>query len=769
MDLVGKTVGHFKILGQIGKGGMGVVYDATDLRLPRRLALKFLPDEVRADQTTLARFRREAESLSRLNHPHICTIYDIGTYRRRPFIAMERLEGQTLQARLAQGLLPLAEVFDVGLQIADALGAAHAQGIVHRDVKPGNVFMTTRGVVKLLDFGLAKEWRPIDEMEGHRDVSIISIPGRPLGTPSYMSPEQIRQGDIDGRSDLFSLGALLYRMTCGRSPFEGESVLDTIHNILDIDPPPVSSYRPDAPAGLDQVLATLLRKAPAERYPTTHDLMEALRQLRDEMPGGTSTQASLAVLPFENMGAGPDDYFGEGLADELITCLARIEGVRVVSRASAFEFKGDEDVTDVGRRLRVRSVLHGTVRRSAGRVRISVRLVEVATGVHLWSQNYERDLRDIFDVQEEIAERITNALQGRLQRYADRPLIRRYTDNLDVYNTYLQGRYWLHQQTTEGFIKGYEFFNAALQEESRFAPALAGLADYYSLIGFFGVQPPTEVWPEAKAKAQQAIAMDPTLAEAHTSLALALSQYEWNFAGAEREHQEAIRLSPGAARGRYFYGLHLMLMGRLSEARKEMTQALTLDPLSKQSMSALAYICYYAGDLDGALRECRRAIARDPAYFEVYGCLGLTQVARGDLDGGIEAFREADRLTGGMFPLAHAFLCYALGLAGKVAEARELLAGLEAARAERYVPPVYLAVALIGLGEIERALSALDDAYVAKDGTILFLRLLPVFEPLRGDGRFENLCRVLALPEPARGVLDSGHAETRSVPAVGRS
>jgi TolB-like protein/Flp pilus assembly protein TadD len=760
VTLVGKTVAHFKVVREIGKGGMGVVYEANDLRLPRRVALKFLPDDVTTDTAALARFRREAETLSRLNHPHICTIYDIGTYRRRPFIAMERLEGRTLRARLQEGVLTLPEIFDLGLQIADALGAAHAQHIVHRDVKPGNVFITTSGVAKLLDFGLAKEHgRALDNRD---TASAETARERLFGTPGYMSPEHVRHDEVDARSDLFSFGALLYRMTCGRSPFDGGTVFETLKNILDVDPAPVSSYRKDVPPGLDQVISTLLRKRPNERYATIHELMEALRKLRDEMPAAAATLASLAVLPFENRGPGPDDYFGEGLADELITCLARLEAVRVVSRGSAFELKGEDDVTDVGRRLRVRNVLYGTVHRSGERVRISARLIEVATGAHLWSQKYERDLHDIFDLQEEIAERITNALQARLPRYADRPLMRRYTDNPEVYNTYLQGRYWLHQQTMEGFARGYELFTRVLQTEPRFAPALAGLADYYTLVGFFGFQPPMEVWPEAKAKAEQAIAMDPSLAVAHTSLALALSQYDWDFPGAEREHQEAIRLSPGDARARYFYGLHLMLMGRLAEATREMTQALTLDPLSKQTTSALAYIGYYSGDFDAALRECRRAIALDAAYFETYGCLGLTQIALGRLDDAIASFREADRLTGSMFPLAQAFLSYALGYAGKTDEARELLASLYATREQRYVPPAYLAVAELGLGEIERAFIALEDAYLVKDGTLLFLRILPVFRPLRGDSRFENLCRRVGLPNAAAAALAATDADTHT-------
>jgi TolB-like protein/Flp pilus assembly protein TadD len=764
VELVGKTVGHFRIVGEIGKGGMGVVYEAQDLRLPRRVALKFLPDEVGSDDAALARFQQEAESLSRLNHPHICTIYEIGAYRRQPFIAMERLEGETLGQRLERGPLPITEIFDFGLQVADALAAAHTQNIVHRDVKPGNVFLTTQGVIKLLDFGLATRRRSPEETTGPDEPSTGPM-GHVSGTPGYVSPEQLRQHPIDGRSDLFSLGALLYRMTCGRSPFEAPTVLETINNVLHKDPPPVSAYRPDVPAGLDVCIATLLRKNPRERYPSTHEVMEALRRLRDDVSGGRSTMASLAVLPFLSRGVAADQYFGEGLADELITSLARLEGVRVTSRTSAFEFKGDDDVAEVGRRLGVRSVLHGTARWSGDRVRISARLVDVATGTHLWSEIYERNLRDIFDVQEDIAQRITTALQWRLQRYAGRPLLRRYTDNPEIYNRYLEARYWLHQQTMEGFARASDLFEAVLREEPRFAPALAGLAHYYILIGFFGVRPPMEVWPEAKAKAQQAIAMDPGLSAAHTSLALALTQYEWDFAGAEREHREAIRLSPGDAQSRYFYSLHVLMMGRLPEALREMTRALELDPLSKQILSALAYIHYYAGNYDEALRQCRRTIAVDPTYFETYGCLGLTQLALGRKEEAIEAFDEADRLTGRVFPLARAFLAYALGLAGRTTEAREVLAALDSARQQHYLPPTYLAIGEIGCGNVQAAFTALEEAYAVKDSTLLYLRILPVFRPLSRDPRYESLCRRLALPVLSTEGLGTADVGTRTWPA----
>jgi TolB-like protein/Flp pilus assembly protein TadD len=747
VDLLGKTVGHFQIVRQLGKGGMGVVYEAQDLRLPRRVALKFLSLDVTPDGATLARFKREAETLSRLNHPHICTIHDIGAHHRRPFIAMELLEGQTLRERLQAGPLPLDDVLDFALQIADALAAAHTRDIVHRDVTPGNIFVTRDGLLKLLDFGVAIHGSAVDSHRRSEDGTWDRTWGV-AGTPGYMSPEQILQQPIDARSDLFSFGALLYCMVSGRSPFEAASIVETINNIVSQDPPPVSSLRDGVPAGLDACIATLLRKTPDARFRSTHELMEALRQVRDELSPDAAALTSIAVLPFKSLGVAPDPYFGEGLADELITCLARVEGIRVTSRASAFEFTGGADLQAAAEGLGVRCVLHGTARRSGSRIRISAHLVDVRTGGYLWSENYERNLRDIFDVQEEIARRITTALQSRLQRYAGRPLLRRYTDNPEVYNKYLEARYWLYQLTLEGLTRARELFEEVLRDEPGFAPALAGLADYCTLVGFFGVRPPMEVWPEAKAKAEQAIAMDPSLGAAHTSLALALTQYQWDFPRAERQHREAIRLSPGDARARYYYGLHLMMMGRLGDAAREMTRAIELDPLSKQVLSADAYIRYYAGEYEDALRECRKTIALDPNYFEVYGCLGLTLLALGRTDEAVGAFEQADQLTGHAFPLARAFLAYALGVAGRTADATAVLAAVYEAKQQGYVPPAYLAVGEIGIGRFEQAFLALDEAYAARDGTLLYLRILPVFEPLAGDPRFEALCESVGLPAP---------------------
>jgi serine/threonine protein kinase/tetratricopeptide (TPR) repeat protein len=736
MSLVGKTVGHFTIVGELGQGGMGIVYDAQDSRLPRRVALKFLPQHAVAfDDTSLARFRREAANLSRLNHPHICTIYETGTYRRQPFIAMERLEGETLRHRLDRGTLPFLEILDFGLQLADALSAAHAQHIVHRDVKPGNVFITTRGVAKLLDFGLAKETGM--GLGGGGSPAPETATGRPLGTPDWMSPEQICQRRVDGRSDLFSLGSLLYLMACGRTPFQGESIIETIHNVLHEDPRPPSSLRQETPPGFDDVILRLLRKSPDDRHGSAQELIEALRQVRDSVLAGPA-QESLAVLPFANAGGGPDDRFGDGLADELITSLVRLSKLRVVSHGSASDVR-TEDVIHIGRRLGVRSVLHGAFRRAGDRVRISARLVEVKTGAHLWSETFDRDVRDVFDLQEDIAARITHAIQQRLQLPAERTLIRRRTP--------LSPRP-APQPASEGPIPERGAATGGSGEAPKFAPRLIGIADHDTRLGLLGVARPGDIWPEVKARALAALATDASLAAAHTSLGIALSQYEWDFPGAEREHREAIALSPGDARARYFYGLHLMTMGRLGAAEREVIAAIALDPQSKPMISTLAYIYYYAGNHDAALRECHRAIALDSRYFETYGCLGLTEVARGNLAAGIDAFRRADRLARGLFTRARALLAHALGLAGQASDARALLDGLQVESQTRYVPPTNLAMAAIGLGEIERAFAALKDAFIAKDGTLLLLQLLPIFAPLHTDRRFGHLCRRIGLPDP---------------------
>ncbi len=760
MSLVGKTVAHFTIVGELGQGGMGIVYDAQDSRLPRRVALKFLPGSVEFDDTTLTRFKREAESLSRLNHPFICTIYETGTYHRQPFIAMERLEGETLRQRLDRGTLTFREILDIGLQLADALGAAHAQHIVHRDVKPGNVFITTRGVAKLLDFGLAKETLGRADDGGRRAPETAT--GRPLGTPGCMSPEQICQRAVDGRSDLFSLGSLLYLMTCGRPPFQGASVIETIHNVLFEDPQPPSSLRQDTPPALADVILKLLRKVPEERYASAHELMEALRQVREAPPVAPSME-SLAVLPFANMGDGPEDRFGVGLADELITSLGRLEGLRVVSPASAADVR-NEDVIDIGRGLRVESVLHGSFRRAGDRIRITARLVAVATGAHLWSEKYDRNVQDVFGVQEDIAGHITQALQRRLPRHAARTLIRRRVvpgvESRSLHAPHIEPR-----QTSDGLTPGHDAPGAGVSEAPKSAPALTGIADRQTRLGLFGIARPGDIWPEVMANAAAALATDPARADAHASLGLALSQYNWDFPRAEREYGEAIRLDPGDARARCFYGLHLMAMGQMSAAERELTAAAGLDPLSRPIVSSLAYTHYFAGNHDAALRECGRAIALDPRYFETYGCLGLTEVARGNLDAGIDAFRRADRLARGLFTRAQAFLAYGLALGGDTSGARAVLDDLHAESEMRYVPPTNLAMAAIGLGEFERAYAALEDAINVKDGTLLLLPLLPMFAPLHGDARFGHLCRRVGLPDTCcRGIGVLGSTRLPAAP-----
>jgi serine/threonine protein kinase/tetratricopeptide (TPR) repeat protein len=768
VSLVGKTVAHFTIVGELGKGGMGIVYDAQDSRLPRRVALKFLPEDVAFDESILVRFKREAESLSRLNHPYICTIYETGTYHRQPFIAMERLEGETLRQRLDRGTLTFPEIVDIGLQIADALGAAHAQHIVHRDVKPGNVFITMRGMAKLLDFGLAKETRTGVGESGGRASETAT--GRPLGTAGCMSPEQICQRKIDGRSDLFSLGSLLYLMTCGTAPFQGASVIETIHNVMYEDPQPPSALRQDIPPALETVILRLLRKSPEDRYASAHELMAALRHIKDGVPAGSS-QESLAVLPFANTGGGPENHFGDGLAEELITSLSRLEGLRIVSRASSSEVTS-QDVIDIGRRLGVRSVLHGSFRRAGDRIRISARLVEVATGAHLWSEKYDRDLHDIFGVQEDVAEHITQALRERLQRHAERPLIRR-TAASDVETRPLYEDQARQQPAVEDFTGAVESF-AAVSEEPKFTQTLTGIVDHQTRLGLYGMARPMDIWPEVKAKAAAALATDPGLAAAHASLGVALSQYDWDFPGAEREYREAIRLNPGDARARYFYSLHLMSMGQLDAAEREITAGIGLDPLSKPMVTALAYIHYYAGNHDAALRECRRVIALDPRYFETYGCLGLTEIACGNLAAGIDALRKADRLSRGLFTRARAFLAYGLAIGGDATDARAVLDRLQIESKKRYVPPAHLAMAAISNGEFERAFAALEDAFIAKDGTLLLLQLLPVFDPLRSDDRFGSLCRRVGLPDvnatgavQREGEADASRKTSRGIGVLG--
>ena len=675
--MIGTIISHYKILEKLGGGGMGVVYEAEDARLGRHVALKFLPDRLAQDEQALERFQREARSASALNHPNICTIYDIGEYERQPFIVMEMLEGQTLRQRIDDKPLDTDEALDLGIQIVGALDAAHTKSIVHRDIKPANIFITTLGQAKVLDFGLAKSITAADSDGVTQD---LTESGTLLGTVEYMSPEQAIGRPLDHRTDIFSFGVVLYEMVTGRHPFRGSSSTDTLASIINKPPTSFSRYAQDASGELGRIIEKTLTKAPDDRYQTAKGLNADLRQLKRRMDSGgsasvseseTEGKASIAVLPFVDMSRDKEEeYFCDGLAEELINALTKLENLRVASRTSAFSFKDKGlDVGEIGRKLKAKTVLEGSLRKAGNRLRITAQLINVADGYHLWSERYDREMEDIFDIQDDITLKIVDALKIRLIGDQDQALPKHGTENLEAYRLYLKGRQEQLKYTSEGARKGTEFFEQALALEPDYALAHVGLALSTGILGVWGWEPAPKVMPKAKSEVLKAVRLDESIAEGHWLLALVLQFFEWDWEGAEREHRRAIELGPREALPRAYYSEFLSFLMRHDEAIAEAKVALDLDPLSLEVNRTLALVLYYARQYDDAVDLLQEILRMDPEYMPGYLQLGWTYLAKHEYDDALEALERAFGLSKDN-PVCQAVLASGYALHGRKERAR---------------------------------------------------------------------------------------------------
>ncbi len=802
----GTFLGRYEIRSPLGAGGMGEIYLAWDTQLERTIALKILPAEVASDQRRMRRFIQEAKAASALNHPNILTIYEIGQTGSAHFIATEFIDGETLRASLASSTrMEIGRALDIATQVASALAAAHATGIVHRDIKPENIMLRRDGYVKVLDFGLAKltaksSARPT--VDSDASTLIATEPGLVLGTAPYMSPEQARGLELDARTDIFSIGVVLYEMVAGRRPFDGATISDLIVSILERKPAALATYGREIPETLEWIVSKAMRKEREERYQTAKDMAIDLRSLEQRLEidaelgrskhsgtgGGTASADngaraaaqtvkrpeqisdlsrtetpvrkrrsrqvidSLAILPLVNASGDPNaEYLSDGITESIINSLSQIPKLRVMARSTVFRYKGREvDPQTVARELGVRAVLTGRVMPLGDRIVIGTELVDAADGSQLWGEQYKRSVLDIFAVQEEISREISEKLRLKLTGAEKKRLTKRYTENTEAYHLYLKGRYYENKFFNEAALRrAIECFQQAIERDPAYALAYAGLADCYLRLSTFNVAPSKEGFAKARAAVLKALEIDDTLAEAHTSLARIKSSFDWDWPAAEEEFKRAIELNPNSATAHHLYGRHLLVVGRFDEAALEIRRASELDPLSLLINVDLSAPLFLARHYDRAIESLRKSLEMDPNFALAHFRLGGAYESKGMYEEAIAEYQRVIELSGSSTDRSSmsANLALAYAASGRGDQARDILDRLKEQSQQPYVSPFDIAAIHVALGEKDQAFEWLEKAYEARTPDLRFLKVTQWMDSLRSDPRFADLLRRVGFAE----------------------
>ncbi|HUO84993.1 MAG TPA: protein kinase, partial [Thermoanaerobaculia bacterium] len=689
----GARLGPYEIESAIGTGGMGEVYSARDIRLGRRVAIKVLREQVRSDDAH-RRFEQEARAIAALSHPNILSIFDFQHEGDFPFFVTELLRGRSLRERIRQERMPWRDAVTTAMEIAEGLSAAHGRGILHRDLKPENIFITEEERIKILDFGLATpDSVPQPEFDDSTPTTPLPFTQEPgAGTIGYMAPEQLRGERATAASDLFSLGCMLFEMLTGERPFGRGTPLETIAAVLERETPLPSSFVADLPRELDRVIQRCLAKRPEQRFHSARELHGVLRRLA-ELPGsglvaeGTTSIGSIAVVPFSSRPADEElGFLTDGITESLIDTLSQIPGLRVVARSTVFRYRGlNIDPIEMGRELGVEAVLTGRVNFRDPMLDVRSELVDVQNGWHLWGGQHNRRATDVLQVQQEIAEQITEALRVRLSGEEKKRLSRRHSGVSQAYQSYLKGRFYWNKRTPDGFRLAMEYFQGAIDSDPLYALAYSGLADCYNVLGNFALLPPSEAYPKAKAAAQRALGIDPELAEAHVSLAFAQLYYDWAFDDSEHSFRRAIDLNPGYALAHHFFAIHLGSQKRFEESIEEARRALEIDPLSIAANMTLGWMLYEARRFEEAIEQELKALEMDPTFAAADFFLANSLFQAGRTQQAIVRFQEAVE-TSGRNPRAVGALGHALGASGREADARKLLDELERMSARAFVP-----------------------------------------------------------------------------------